>query len=169
MIDILSILIVIVLTFIGTSLVPSLLATNIVPMLSLFFIIGLTYFQRGVGPVLIAALAGLLLDFLSGSVFGLHLGLFLMVAVIIRFLFQEGMKEMSIGHYLAIVVTALLLYFGAEGLILYFEHASLVFGSFVKPFLIFLGVNLTFALLMYLFNLKYFEGLQKLESYQRTR
>lgn len=169
MIDILSILVVIILTFIGTSLVPSLLSTNIVPMLTLFFVIGLTYFQRGAGPILIAALAGVLLDFLSGSSFGLHLGLFLMVAVVIRFLFQEGMKEISLGHYLSLSLVSLTLYFIVEALILYLGHAALNFGSLFKPFLTFLAVNLVFALLMYIFNLKYFEAAQGLERNQRSK
>jgi cell shape-determining protein MreD len=167
MIDIISIAVIILLTFTSTSLLPGLLATSTVPFLTLFFVVGLAYFQRGFGPMLIAALSGVLLDFISASTFGLHLGLFLFAVVVIRLLFQEGMKEMVFGHYIAVVLSAITLYFVTESLILYFGGVAIDLLYLLKSFAVFIGINFVFAILMYFFNNKYFDYVQKFSHYRK--
>jgi hypothetical protein len=169
MLDILNILVVLVLTIIGVSFLPSITGSGITPLLSLFFIIGLTYFRRGFGPILLAAISGILMDFFSASFFGFHLGIFLLVAVLIRFLFQEGMKELSFGHYLGISAAALVVYFGLEIASLAALESNITVPGILKPFLGFFTANILCAVLVYWFNTKYFEVTKKMEYYQKRR
>lgn len=169
MIEILNIIVVSGLTVLGVSLIPGLAGAGVTPLLSLFFIIGLTYFRGGFWPILIAALSGAMLDFYSASVFGLYLGIFLLIAVFIRFTFQEGMEELSFGHYLAICGVAILLIFVLEILILRFTGASVGFRGMLEPFFGYFVVNILSAVLVYYFNVKYFEATKKVEYYQKRR
>ena len=165
--DFFSILIVIILSLLGLSFVPSVTGLGVAPLLSLFFVIGLTYFKKGAGPILISALSGLILDFFSSSPFGLHLGLFLMVAVVIRLFFQEGMNELPFGHYLAISAGALVAYFAADALFLYFLGGGIKILELLIPFIKFTVVNLVGCLLVYAFNVKYFDSIMKFEHNRR--
>lgn len=169
MIDLLSILIVFGLTLIGNSFLPSLIGTSVTPLLTLFFAIGLVYTQKGPLPVLVAAFAGLLLDFLSPSFFGLYLGLFLLTAVTIRFLFQEGMNDISLNHYLIISLVALTFCLFANTVELYFKESMPDFSVILIPAATFYGVNLLFAVPMFFLNSKYHDFVQKFIHYQKQK
>lgn len=169
MIDLLSILIIFILTAIGSTLLPSLVGSGVTPLLTLFFIIGLVYTQKGSVPVLMAAFAGLLLDFLSPSFFGLYLGLFLLTAVTIRFLFQEGMNDISLNHYLVISLAALTVCLLANMVELFSQESLPNLSVILMPTAIFYGVNLLFAVLMYFLNIKYSDYVRKFIHYQKQR
>jgi cell shape-determining protein MreD len=168
MIYLLNILVAFILSLLTLSFLPVVLPFNMAPLLPLFYLIGLTYFRKGFEPILIAAITGIVLDFYSSFGFGLYLGLFVGIAVVIRLFFQEGMKEMSFGAYLLFSISALLTYFSLQIGLLYMKGVITSGDVWVK-LLIFLLGNVVFMALIYPFNNWYFEKIKKLEDVQKRR
>lgn len=165
----LNILVILLLGIFNFSLLPSFSIFNVVPLLPLFFIIALTYFRKGVEPILLAALAGVFLDFSSSYGFGLYLSLFLGTAVLVRLFFQEGMTELSFISFLAFSLSGLTVYFSLQIFLLYRAGVDLSFTPLIQPFVSFMVVNLVFILIFYPLNTWYFEKIKVLENYQKRR
>lgn len=169
MVYLINILIMLLLSLLTVSFLPNFTVFGVVPLLPLFFVIGLTYFRKGFEPVLIAALAGVLLDFYSSYGFGLYLTIFLGIAIAVRVFYQEGMKEMSFWSFVIISTASLTLYYLAQVLLLINSEVGIGFVSILKPYALFMLINAVYLLLAYPFNIWYFEKMKVLEDYQKRR
>jgi hypothetical protein len=95
---ILNIIIILLLSLLTLGLLPTVSIANTVPLLPLFFIIALAYFRKGFEPIILAAaMAGIFFDFYSAYQFGFYIIFFILVAVIIRVIYHEGMNSISLA------------------------------------------------------------------------
>lgn len=138
------------------------------PLLPLFFIISLAYFRKGFEPLLLAALAGIYFDLYSSYPFGFYLVLFLFSATVVRFMFQEGMRSLSLWYYALISFGVLFIYYTAQ--IIYLVTQNVTIGSnFIIPVIAGLAVNLFCVILIYVLSGWYFERLEALGDYLKRR
>jgi rod shape-determining protein MreD len=150
------------------NVLPHVKILGVVPLLPLFFIIALSYFRKGFEPLIIAALCGIFFDLFSSYPFGLYLILFLLVSSLVRYLFQEGMRNLSFWFFMLLSFFGMSFYYVAQLLMLFREHVTLSWGYLVPIGLGFL-VNGVFAFLLYLFSEWYFDRLLMLEEHLKRR
>jgi rod shape-determining protein MreD len=168
MVTILNILILLITAILSTSFLPHFRIFLVIPLLSLFFIIQLTYHRPGFEPLLLAAAAGIYFDLFSPYPFGFYLILFLATAGLVRYLFQEGMRILSFWRYMSIAAIALACYLGAQ--LIQLKVIGLYFGNeAVVPVLAAILVNLLFAALMYPLGIWYFDKVVVLEDHLKRR
>lgn len=141
---------------------------GVAPLLPLFFIINLSYYRKGFEPVLLAALAGIYFDLFSAYPFGLYLFLFLGCSVLVRYMFQEGMRSFSFFYFLLISGLSITIYYLAQIVILYFEKATVNIENAI-PVLTGIIVNVLCGILIYTFSGWYFEKLKDLENVLKRR
>lgn len=156
------------LSFLTVSLFPHFRIMGVVSLLPLFFIIQLSYFRKGFEPLLLAALVGIFFDLYSPYPFGLYLALFLLTAAIVRYFFDEGMRQLSYGHFILISLSAILAYYISQFGLLWFEGVRPTLLS-IRPVVWGLLVNGVFASLLYAFGLWYFEWVIKVEDFLKRR
>lgn len=168
MIRALNILILFVLVILVLSVLPHFGIFFVVPLLPLFFIIPLTYFQKGVEPVLLSALVGAVLDLFTGYPFGFFLSLFLLVSLLVRLFFQEGMHRLSFWHYLMILGFSMLAFYAAQVIYFLVVRASLSWGI-IKSIVFGLASNLIYGILFYVFANWYFEKTVDIGNYLKRR
>lgn len=156
------------LTLITVAVLPDFRIFGVVPLLPLFFLISLAYFRKGFEPVAIAALAGFFLDVFSGYPFGLYLATLLFIVVLVRFLFQEGMRSLHLGSYLSIAAGTLVVHFLAQLVLIYLEIKTVPLVALVS-FGQFLAVNLVFAIIIYTFDVWYFDKIQEVNDILKRR
>jgi rod shape-determining protein MreD len=168
MIYTLNILIVFILTSLSLSFFPNLAIFGVAPLLSLFFVILLAYFRKGVEPLILAAFTGIYLDFFSPYPLGLYLMLFLLVAAFVRYFFGEGMNRLSFWYYIAITEFSLLVYYSAQLIFLWTEGVLPKLGD-LWPVIIGLLVNSVFAIIVYAAGLRYFDWVTATEDKLKRR
>ena len=168
MITAINIIILSILSFLTVSLFPHFRIMGVVPLIPLFFIIQLSYFRKGFEPLLLAAICGVFLDLFSPYPFGLYLALFLLTAAIVRYFFDEGLRQLSYGHYMLISLSAIFAYFLAQFGLLMLEGVRPTLLS-IRPVIWGLLVNGVFASLLYMFGLWYFEWVIKIEDILKRR
>lgn len=164
-----NILIIFLLTTFTVSMWPALTATNTVPLLPLFFVIGLTYFRRGVEPLLLAAIAGIILDLYSAYPFGMYLGIFLAIAGLIRIFFYEGLKEMKLSTFTFLCMLGILTMNLAQALMLAIDKVTIEAGTFALLAARSILLNLVFVIPLYLAINYYFDKIKKYENYRKRR
>lgn len=169
MIYFLNIIIVLLFSFLTLSFFPHLSLLGAVPLLPVFFILLLTYFRKGFEPIILAALTGILFDFFSSYPFGFYLFFFMFLAVLVRFMFTEGLKTLSFWYYILLSFIALAVFYLAQiGYLYATAKISLSWISLV-PVAYGLAVNGVFTLLIYAFSTWYFEFAKKYEDRLKRR
>lgn len=168
MITFFNIAVVFLLSVISTSIFPHLRIFGVAPILTLFFIIQLSYFRKGIEPLLLAAAAGIFFDLFSPYFFGLYLILFVGVASIVRYFFGEGLRTLNFGHYITISAISMVLYMGSQIVVLLIHGIKPGLNSLL-PLGLGILINLIFATLLYFFGTWYFEQMLILEDRQKRR
>ena len=168
MITAINIAILAILSFLTVSLFPHFRIMGVVPLLPLFYLIQLSYFRKGFEPLLLSAIFGIFLDLYSPYSFGLYLSLFLITAAVVRFFFDEGMRQLSYGHFILISLSAILAYYIAQFGLLMVEGVRPTIMS-IRPVVWGLLVNGVFATLLYAFGIWYFEWVLKVEDVLKRR
>lgn len=138
------------------------------PLVPLFFVIALSYFRKGFEPLLLSALTGIILDLFSSYPFGFFLGLFLFISILVRVFFIEGLRSLSLWHYLLIVTTALLLFYGSQ-IVVFLVSRVTITPRVATSIGLGLLVNLISASLFYAFNTWYFDKISDLGDYIKRR
>ncbi|MBW6432110.1 hypothetical protein K0A96_02905, partial [Patescibacteria group bacterium] len=90
---ILNIIVLLLLSLLTLGFLPTVSIANTVPLLPLFFIIALSYFRKGFEPIILAAMAGIFFDLYSAFQFGFYVIFFILIAVIIRVIYHEGINS----------------------------------------------------------------------------
>jgi cell shape-determining protein MreD len=138
------------------------------PILPVYFIILLTYFRKGFEPLLLAALFGIVFDLFSSYPFGFYLVFFLGLAVLIKYMFQEGMRTLSFWFYVFISLFATVLFYLSQALNLFLNKVP-----FTPKALVPLGwgllANMVFVILLYVFSDWYFDSINRLEDNLKRR
>lgn len=168
MIYLLNIFVLGLISFLTLSFLPNLRIFGVIPFLPVLFVLSLSYFRKGFEPVILAAAVGIIFDCFSPYPFGFYLSIFLLAVGLTRFLFQEGMRTLTLGSYLFVSFTVLGVYFFAQIIILYLQKASLGLNLFWAG-VAFLGVNLVCVILVYAFSVWYFEAIARLNNYLKRR
>lgn len=168
MVYLLNSLILALMSLLSLSVFPHLKIIGVVPLLALFFVIALAYFRKGFEPFLLAAFAGIFFDLYSSYPFGFYLALFLFFCALIRFMFQEGMRTLSFWYFFAMSLLGLLIYYLFQIGYLAFKDIKITV-DFLWPVINGLLVNSVFVLLLYPFNLWYFDRVEMLEDKLKRR
>lgn len=168
MITFLNIAVVFLLSVVSASIFPHLRIFGVAPILTLFFIIQLSYFRKGIEPLLLAAAAGIFFDLFSPFFFGLYLILFLGVATLVRYFFGEGLRTLNFGHYITISALALLFYMGSQLAVL-LTHGIKPGLNSLLPLGLGILINLIFAAILYFFGAWYFDKMLILEDRLKRR
>lgn len=150
------------------SFIPSLGIFKAGPLLPLFFIIALSYFRKGFEPLFLAALSGFIFDFFSSYPFGFYLILFLGASLVVRIMFQEGMKELSFYFYLILSVIFLFIYSITEVIIMYLSNVPISVNIFM-PILQTIIINITFSFFLYFGIVWYFDKIKDIENVLKRR
>ncbi|MDD3480635.1 MAG: rod shape-determining protein MreD [Patescibacteria group bacterium] len=169
MIYILNILIVFLLTVINVSFLHQVEIFGVTPILPLFLVVALTYFRKGFEPLMLAAFAGFLFDLFSANPFGFYIILFLSVSALIRFLYQEGMKEMTFAGFWIFSLIGITTYYVAQILIIYLNDGYLDIGSIFFRFITVLLVNAAWGLVLYFLSNWYFDKVKQIENRLKIR
>ena len=148
---------------------PYIKILNVTPFILLYFIVLLTYFRKGFEPILIAAISGIIFDIFSSFGFGFYTLYFLIAAIVIRLLYQEGMREISLFRYLVIILSLLALHYIGKVALLYFDKGSIDLSLYILPMVYFLLINTAFATVFYPINNYYFDKLKQLENYLKRQ
>jgi hypothetical protein len=168
MIYLINIIVTYLLSLITLSTFNSLRIFGVAPLLPLFFIVTLSYYRKGFEPILLAAAAGLYFELFSAYPFGFYLFLFLLSAVVVRYMFQEGSRSFSFLSFMLINAAALIAYYLAQIVILYIDKVA-IGSSLLLPLVAGLSVNLICAILIYAFSGWYFDKLRELENVLKRR
>jgi hypothetical protein len=168
MIVFLNVIIVLLTALLTLSILPHFSIFFTVPLVPLFFLIPLVYFRKGIEPFLIAAGAGIIFDFFSGYPFGFYLGFFLLVSLIIRILFQEGMRSFTFLHYLILLSVSLVTFYLFQIIYLVSVGAPFAIMS-LGVILAGLAVNIFCGILFYAFNNWYFDKTREIGNYLKRR
>lgn len=169
MVYFLNILIIFLLTVFNVSFLHIVEIFGVTPLLPLFVVVALTYFRKGFEPLMLAALSGFILDLFSANPFGFYIILFLSVAALIRFFYQEGMKEMTFMGFALFSFIGILGYYLAELLIIYFSDGYLDIKNIFLKFLTVLLVNAAWGLVLYFLSVWYFEKTKQIENKMKMR
>jgi rod shape-determining protein MreD len=164
----LNILVLTTLSLFSVSSVPYFSVLHVIPMLSLFFIVGLSYFRDGFEPIILAALVGLFFDLTSVNPFGFYLVLFLSAAALVRYLFQKKMNSLSFWRYYLICGIFVTVGYMAQIVILYFSDVTINFMSF-RPLIYSILLNTIFIFAMYFFVEWYFDKMIRIEDKLKRR
>jgi hypothetical protein len=168
MVTLLNIIILALTSILSVSFLPHFRIFLVIPLLSLFFIIQLTYHRPGVEPLLLAAATGIFFDLFSPYPFGFYLVLFLLTAGSVRYFFEEGMRILSFWRYMSISLIVLIGYMSAQ--LIFLRAGGTNFGTeALLPVLSTLGVNLAFAALMFPLDSWYFEKVIVIEDRLKRR
>lgn len=166
MIYLINFLVLTILSFLTLSFIPHLMGFS--PILPVYFIILLTYFRKGFEPLLLAALFGIVFDLFSSYPFGFYLVFFLGLAVLIKYMFQEGMRTLSFWFYVFISLFATVLFYLSQALNLFLNKVP-----FTPKALVPLGwgllANMVFVILLYVFSDWYFDSINRLEDNLKRR
>jgi rod shape-determining protein MreD len=166
---VLNIIIILLLSLLTLGLLPTVSIANTVPLLPLFFIIALAYFRKGFEPIILAAMAGIFFDFYSAYQFGFYAIFFILVAVIIRVIFHEGMNSISLLRFLTLSGLSITFYFIIQLALIGLSDASILSFEMIKSFGYLVVVNITWAFIMYFAVNWYFDKLKDLENFQKRR
>lgn len=169
MIYFLNILILFLFTVLNVSFMHKIEIFGVTPLLPLFLVVALTYFRKGFEPLLLAAFAGFILDNFSASPFGFYIILFLSISAAIRFLYQEGMKEMTITGYAIFSMVGILTYYIAQIGVIYFNDGFLDLQDILLKFITVLLVNAVWGLVLYFPVTWYFEKIKQVENRLKIR
>jgi cell shape-determining protein MreD len=150
------------------SLFPGLRVLGIIPLTPLFFIIALAFFRKGFEPLLLAALSGVYLDMYSSYPFGLYLVLFSFSVVAVRYMFQEGMRTLSLWYFLIVCMAAYFAYNVTQVVFLLADKVSIGVSA-IYPILVGTVVNIICAILVYVSSNWYFDKLDVLADKLKRR
>lgn len=164
-----NIIIILLLSLLTLGLLPTVSIANTVPLLPLFFIIALAYFRKGFEPIFLAAMAGIFFDFYSAYQFGFYVIFFILVAVIIRVIYHEGMNSISLARFFIICVLSITFYFLLQLALIGLSDVSILSFEMLKSFGYLVVVNIAWAFIMYFAINWYFDKLKDLENYQKRR
>lgn len=168
MMYLLNILLAVIISFLTLSFAPHFKIFGVVPLVIVFFLIALAYFRKGFEPLAIAAFAGVFFDLFSPQPFGFYLLFFLLLVGVIRFLFQEGMKQCSFWYFLVLSLISVFVYYLAQYLILYLEGVRFETINF-WPFMLGIIVNAGFAIILYTPLERFFDWQKGLEYKLKRR
>lgn len=168
MIYILNFLILIVLSIFSLSFFPSLGISASSPLLPLFFIIALSYFRKGFEPIILAAIFGMVFDYFSPYPFGFYIFLFLISVVIVRTMFQEGMKELDFINYIIWSLILSVVYVGVQIIFLFSDKVEISFGI-IQPTLMSIITNVLFSFFLYFGIVWYFDRIKVVENVIKSR
>lgn len=168
MIYLLNIFTVFGLSLLSLSVFPHIRILGVIPFIVPFFLITLAYFRKGFEPVLLAALAGIFFDLFSSYSFGLYLFLFLFIALVVKIMFQEGMRSLSFWYYSIISTLFFLAFYISQFVILYFGEVTFNI-KMIWPVLWSLIVNGICVILVYVFSDWYFDKINVLEDSIKRR
>jgi rod shape-determining protein MreD len=166
MIYLINFLVLTLLSFLTLSFIPHLM--GFAPILPVYFIILLSYFRKGFERLLLAALFGIVFDLFSSYPFGFYLIFFLGLAVLIRYMFQEGMRSLSFWFYFFISFFATVIFYLAQALNLYLNHTIFTFKALI-PLGWGLLANIICVVILYIFSDWYFDNLNRLEDNLKRR
>lgn len=168
MIYLINILTIIFFSLLSLSVFPYLKILGVVPLLVPLFLISLSYFRKGYEPFLLAAFAGFFFDLFSSYPFGYYIFFFLFVSVIVKIMFQEGMRTLSFWYYFLLSSFSLFIFYSSQLVFLYFEKANFTV-ELLYPILSGLVVNLVCVILLYIFSDWYFDRIASLEDKLKRR
>lgn len=165
---ILNILVLYLTSLLTLSTFPNLRIFGVIPLLTLYFVIALAYYRKGFEPILLAALAGIYFDIYSSYPFGLYFFLFTISALIVRYMFQEGMRSLSFWYYLVICGISLFAYYLFQIIIMYLNKVELG-TNLLFPIFSGIAVNLVCVILVFAFSNWYFDKLTTFENKLKRR
>jgi hypothetical protein len=168
MIYIINFIVLFTLNVLTLSLFPGLRLFGIIPLAPLFFIISLAYFRKGFEPLLLAALSGIYLDLFSSYPFGFYLLLFLSSVMIVRYMFQEGMRSLSLWYYSVVCMISISAYYLAQIAFLIISKVNIGL-NIIIPILVGVAVNLVCVILVYVLANWYFEKIAILADSLKRR
>jgi hypothetical protein len=168
MIYFINIFVIYILNLLTLSLFSNLRIFGVVPLIPLFFIISLAYFRKGVEPLLLAAFSGIYLDLFSSYPFGFYLSLFLFAVIVVRYMFQEGMRSLSFWYYFIVCSVTLSVYYLAQIGFLWFEKVKIGV-NFIVPVFAGIAVNLICVILIYALANWYFDKITVLADNLKRR
>ncbi len=168
MIYLLNIFLAVLISFLSLSFAPHFRIFGTVPLVMVFFLIALAYFRKGFEPLAIAAFVGFFFDLFSPQPFGFYLLFFLLLVGVIRFLFQEGMKQFSFWYFLMLSLISVLIYYLAQYSILYVEGVRFETINF-WPLMLGILVNIGFAIILYAPLERFFDWQKGLEYKLKRR
>jgi rod shape-determining protein MreD len=150
------------------SFLPHLRIVGTVPLLPIFFIIPLSYFRKGFEPILLAALFGIIFDLFSSYPFGFYLSFFLFLALLVRFMFQEGMRTISFWYFMFLSFLSVAIYYLSQIGFLFFSGSKPTTET-LMPVVWGVVVNMVCAILLYIFSEWYFDLINRLEDRFKIR
>lgn len=168
MIYLLNILLAALISFLALSVAPHFKIFGVIPFVMVFFLIALAYFRKGFEPLAIAAFAGFFFDLFSSLPFGFYLLFFLLLVGVIRFLFQEGMKQLSFWYFAVLSLIVVLIYYLAQYLILYIQGVRFETINF-WPLMLAILVNAGFVIILYVPLERFFDWQKGLEYKLKRR
>jgi rod shape-determining protein MreD len=168
MVYLLNFLLLAILTFLTVSVFPYFRIFSVVPMLPVMFLVLAAYFRKGFEPILLAAFAGLVLDFASGSPFGFYLAALLLGAGIVRFVYEEGLKYFPIGFYLLYTALTLIILYAAQVAYVWIDRGVIIWNDLYSLLWAVL-LNLIFAIIVYVPGERYFDYASQLETKLKRR
>ncbi len=168
MIYLINFLLMLVLVFFSISFLPSLRILDATPLIPIFFVIALSYFRKGFEPLLLAAFSGIIFDFISPYTFGFYTFLFLGSVLMVRIMFQEGMKELGFLNYILWCSVIIVVYTIVQIVLLYIEKIEIDV-SILEPTITTLITNILSALLLYFGLVWYFDKIKTVENVLKRR
>ncbi|MBW6431794.1 hypothetical protein K0A96_01245, partial [Patescibacteria group bacterium] len=105
----------------------------------------------------------------SAFQFGFYVIFFILIAVIIRVIYHEGINSISLVRFLILCSSSMVFYFIIQLALIGLTDISIMSLQMIGSFGFLMVVNIIWAFIMYFAVNWYFDKLRDLENYQKRR